>query len=267
MTRKIFLNEKFILILIVLNAIVIFIEGFHFEDTQYNFTLELFDNFFTVLFLMEMAIKINYLGYSKYFSSNWNIFDFILIIIAIPSLISLLLHISLPDLAFLLALRTLRIFKFLRVIRFLPGVSKILNGAYRAAKSSIIIIISFIILNFVISLISCFMFRDLSAENFGDPLTSFYSIFQVFTIEGWYEIPDSIIENMESKVMIFFTRLYFIIVLFVGGIFGLSLVNSVFVDSMIADNNSELEKKLDNLNDKVSYLIKQTDRIENNKKN
>ena len=32
-------------------------------------------------------------------------------------------------------------------------------------------------------------------------------------------------------------------ILITGGIFGLSLVNSIFVDAMVADNNDEIEKK------------------------
>ena len=56
--------------------------------------------------------------------------------------------------------------------------------------------------------------------------------------------------------------MYFIFVVFSGGIFGLSLVNSIFVDAMVSDNNDELEKKIDNLETKITLLINQ-----NNNKN
>ncbi|MCC5915743.1 MAG: hypothetical protein JJU02_00295 [Cryomorphaceae bacterium] len=74
-------------------------------------------------------------------------------------------------------------------------------------------------------------------------------------MEGWYEIPDSMIENNTfSPFVEFFIRIYFVTILFVGGIFGLSLVNSIFVDSMISDNNNPLEEKIENLNKKVDEL-------------
>ncbi len=48
-----------------------------------------------------------------------------------------------------------------------------------------------------------------------------------------------------------------------GGILGLSLVNSIFVDAMVSDNNDELQndvnnmsKKIDTLNTKIEELIK-----------
>lgn len=44
-------------------------------------------------------------------------------------------------------------------------------------------------------------------------------------------------------------------ILITGGIFGLSLVNSIFVDAMVQDNNDELEKKVDLLNKKIDRLL------------
>jgi len=52
--------------------------------------------------------------------------------------------------------------------------------------------------------------------------------------------------------------LVFIFILLTGGIFGLSLVNSIFVDAMVSDNNDELEKKIDDLNEKVSKLLEKS---------
>jgi len=49
--------------------------------------------------------------------------------------------------------------------------------------------------------------------------------------------------------------LYFIFVVLTGGIFGLSLVNSIFVDSMVSDNNDELEKKIDSLDSKIIKIL------------
>jgi voltage-gated sodium channel len=101
------------------------------------------------------------------------------------------------------------------------------------------------------------MFRELAPEYFKDPLLALYSIFKVFTVEGWFEIPDTIAARA-SETVAFFVRIYFIIILFFGGIFGLSLVNSIFVDSMISDNNDEIERKLVEMDKKIERLLKQT---------
>jgi voltage-gated sodium channel len=49
--------------------------------------------------------------------------------------------------------------------------------------------------------------------------------------------------------------MYFIFVVISGGIFGLSLVNSIFVDAMVSDNNDELENKIDLLDQKIDKLL------------
>ena len=85
-----------------------------------------------------------------------------------------------------------------------------------------------------------------------------YSIFKIFTTEGWNLIPDAIASKTSPGVAILSTA-YFIMILVTGGILGMSLVNSIFVDAMVEDNNDELEAKMDDMNEKIDHL---TDTIE-----
>jgi voltage-gated sodium channel len=82
-----------------------------------------------------------------------------------------------------------------------------------------------------------------------------YSIFRLFTIEGWYDMPEAIATN-GGTTMAVLARIYFSILLFMGGIIGMSLVNSIFVDAMAADNNDEVLEKLNELEKKVDKLGK-----------
>ena len=132
-----------------------------------------------------------------------------------------------------------------------------LNGIGRALKSSYIIILLFFLTNFILSTISFNLFKPVSSEHFGDPLTALYSIFKIFTVEGWYEIPEEIASKF-GFVQSWLVKLYFISILFIGGIFGLSIVNSLFVEGMI--NNEEDDKRFDD-------IIERLDRIEKNHKN
>jgi voltage-gated sodium channel len=65
-----------------------------------------------------------------------------------------------------------------------------------------------------------------------------------------------------SKSATFFIYLYFIFVVVTGGIIGLSLVNSIFVDSMVSDNNDVIEQKIDNLDNKLNNIIEKIDNHE-----
>lgn len=62
------------------------------------------------------------------------------------------------------------------------------------------------------------------------------------------------IADQTNTAIAFFSKLYFILILLTGGIFGLSLVNSIFVDAMVSDNNEDLEKKVDELSKEISRL-------------
>jgi voltage-gated sodium channel len=108
------------------------------------------------------------------------------------------------------------------------------------------------------------MFRDLDPEHFGNPVVAGYSIFQVFTVEGWNEIADGLEqraldgEHGNARLLVTGTRLFFVIAVLVGGILGLSLANAVFVDEMMADNTEALERKVDDL---AAELRKLSDRL------
>ena len=251
---RLFLNDRFILSLIILNSFTIFGEGFQEFSPTVLFYINLADSIITIFFLIEAIIKIRHLGWKEYIKSNWNKMDFILVAISLPSIVLLVVHSSLHGLAFLLIFRVLRVFKFFRLFRFIPGIDDLVKGVQRALKASIFVLFGFFVLNFIISVLSCYLFKELSPEYFGNPMKAMYSTFRVFTVEGWYEIPDKILKN-SSDMSSFIIKLYFVIVLIVGGILGLSLVNSIFVDSMVMDNNDDLERKIDILNDKIEVLL------------
>ena len=80
----------------------------------------------------------------------------------------------------------------------------------------------------------------------------------MFTIEGWYEIPDAIYDNVSESYQ-FLVRPYFIFILVLGGIVGMSLINSVFVDAMVSDNNDDVKAKLDELEKKIDKLLEKQD--------
>jgi len=253
MIKRLFLNDKFILILILLNAVIIFVGGFE-TSANNKYLLSLIDNFITGLFIVELIIKFKEFGIRGYFKSNWNKFDFILISLSFPTLFAFITNIEITSYSFLLVFRVMRVFKSFRFLKFIPGIEHLIKGINRALKASVIVLIGFVIYIFIIGIFSFYMFKETSPEHFGNPINSLYSIFRIFTVEGWYEIPEQLSQNLSSTTS-FFTYLYFIFVVITGGIFGLSLVNSIFVDAMVSDNNNELEKKIDDLNKKIDSLL------------
>ncbi len=253
MIKRLFLNDKFILILILINAVTIFIGGFEVSPNN-RLILLLTDNLITGLFIVELIVKFKEFGIRNYFKSNWNKFDFILIALSFPTLIAFIGNVEITSFSFLLVFRVMRVFKSFRFLKFIPGIEHLVTGISRALKASIVVLFGFGIYIFLIGIFSFYIFKEISPEYFGNPLNSLYSIFKIFTVEGWYEIPEQLTQGLTS-IASFFTYMYFIFVVITGGIFGLSLVNSIFVDAMVSDNNDELEKKIELLNNKIDKLL------------
>lgn len=254
--KQLFLNNTFILALILINAVVIILQ----ESGLDNIYLQVLDTFITTMFMVEAIVKIKHFGFKNYLKDDWNVLDFFLVIIAIPSLFSFIIP-QTSILSVLLSLRILRILKFFRLIKFFPNTDKLVKGLKIAIRDSSVVFITFLILILIFDLISCEMFGDVSPEYFGDPLASFYTTFRLCTVEGWYEIPDNVAQALGGGVKGSLVKFYFSALLFIGGIIGLSFVNSIFVDSMAYDNNDETNQKIDALSKQIEELNKKIDEL------
>lgn len=253
---RFFTDDFIVASVIVLNAIVLFLLSFD-ELLPYAFWLELIDAFFLGYFVLEAYVKIRVQGWKPYIRQGWNRFDFTIVLFGIPSIV-LLFYSDTPDhnLAFVFAFRVIRLIRFIRFFRFIPNLDELTAGVKRAFKASIFVFIAFFVYGFIIALISSRLFKDLSPELFGNPVKSFYSTFKVFSIEGWYEVPEKIIRHARlGGMQAFFTKLYFILIVITGGIFGLSIVNAIFVEEMVRDNNDELENRVQEMDQKIDRLL------------
>jgi voltage-gated sodium channel len=184
-------------------------------------------------------------------TSHWNQFDFIVTLIALPSLLNFFQEADVQTTMFL-SLRSLRVFRALRIakaariMRYIPDIDKLFQGLKAALKSCFVVVMGFIVLMLITSILSSTLFGEIAPEYFGNPGQSLYSTFRLFTIEGWFEIPD-VIAARSTKGMGMFAKIYFSIFLFSGGIIGVSLINSFFVDAMAEDNNEDVLIKLEEM--------------------
>ncbi len=239
---------------IIANSITLFVMGF--DEVHEDTILVFIDHSFTFFFVFEIMVKVYNKSWKEYISHLGNKFDFFLVILSIPSLLEI--FVVLPDVSYLLVFRLLRVLRILRFMRFIPNLSKMLEGIQRAFKASVFVMIALLIYNVLLGILSNHLFKAVAPEYFGDPLLSLYTIFQVFTVEGWHDIPEAIATNAGAgSAMAGFARVYFSIVLLTGGILGFSIMNAIFVDEMTMDNHKGMEKKIDDLNAKVERLLKE----------
>jgi voltage-gated sodium channel len=257
------MSGRNIMIAILANAVVIFLLYFpQIEKGNPIFykVLDIIDHLFIIVFLIEALVKISVLKPKAYFMDNWNVFDFIIVLVSLPSFLNFLPVFSFIHTSSFKLLRLFRLIRLIRFINFVPRMDSIIKGLARALKASVFVFIALVFLNLILALFTCHFYGNLVPDYFGDPLISSYYIFQMFTIEGWNEIPDIIATAAKEQGIAHYsiiagaTRLYFIIVVLTGGIFGMSMANAIFVDEMTSDNTQLVEEKMDMLQKQVAEL-------------
>ena len=242
--KQLLLNEKFILVVILINSMLIYAQVSGFE----NYYVGILDTICTFIFLFEMIVKQKEYGLRGYWRDGWNRLDGTLVILSLPSVAALFVPNDMVDLSFLMIFRLLRVMRFFRVLHFFPNFTKVIEGFKRAMRESYAILLSFLVIIVIFGLLNCSLFRDADPIHFGTPLRSIYAVFQICTVEGWYEIPNSLAEYYGiTTIVAEFVRLYFCFQLILGGIIGMSFINSIFVDAMVQDNNDEVSKKIDEI--------------------
>lgn len=249
--KKILLNEKLLLAIVILNVVVIFIQ----ECGVDHLALSLTDIVCTLIFIAEMVVKHREYGVKGYWRDRWNALDGIVTILSIPALLAYLI----PEIASINAIiifRALRVFKLFRTARRFPNLTEIWAGFKLALRQSAGFLLGYFIVIVVIAMFNSALFGKVAPQYFDTPLDAIYAVFQLFTVEGWYEIPNAVVGDL-SPVWVHIIRFYFCLLLIGGGIIGMSLINSIFVDALAADNNDDVKAKLDVLEQKLDRLMEQ----------
>lgn len=235
-------SERIVVSVILLNTIAIFIRAFPGVGEDTSFALLALDYFCTLYFVSELAIKIRLTSLATFLESGWNRFDLVVVVLSTPLLLSPMLDLS--DFGVVLLLRLGRLARFFRLLRFVPDGDRLWAGVRRGLRASVGVILALALYNFALGLAACYILGPLDPKHFGDPIVAVYSMFKVFTVEGWFTIPDVLAAKADSPLVGWGIRAFFAFAVTTGGILGLSMANAVFVDEMVMDNNRELEEEM-----------------------
>ncbi len=230
--------QYLILTIIVLNAITLGMETDAGILAKYGSLLFVLDTLFISIFTIEIVLKI-YAYRLNFFRNGWNIFDFVIVAVSI-----------LPFLSNLSVLRTLRILRALRLVSVTPVFRRVIQG-FMNALSGLMAVGSMLLLVFYVSAVMATkFFGEKFPEFFGSLGSSFYSLFQIMTLESWSM---SIVRPvMEEFPMAW---IFFILFILSTTFSVLNLLIGIIVNSMQQVHEKEMEVTHQQIQEQKHYQL------------
>ncbi|MCT4685653.1 MAG: ion transporter [Roseicyclus sp.] len=125
------------------------------------------------IFVIELGLKLIALG-PRFFRSGWNLFDFVIVGIALV-----------PAAQGLSVLRALRILRVLRVVSAAPRLRRVVEGFVTALPGMGSVFLLMGIIFYIGAVMATKLFAASFPEWFGSIGASLYTLFQVMTLESW----------------------------------------------------------------------------------
>ncbi len=167
------LFQRFIIVVIVLNAITLGLETAPRLVGNFMSVLQVLDFVFLTIFTIEIALKFVAYRFS-FFKSGWNVFDFLIVGVS-----------YLPFIEGLSVLRALRILRVLRLVSVVPAFRKV-TQAFFAALSGLATVGTILLLIFYVgAVMTTKLFGEDFPEWFGTIGHSLLTLFQIMTLESW----------------------------------------------------------------------------------
>jgi voltage-gated sodium channel len=166
-------TERLIIALILINAFTLGLETSPAVMAAIGPVLLILDKIILAVFVLELLAK--FVVYRlNFFKDPWNIFDLIVVGIALV-----------PASGPLTVLRALRVLRVLRLVTVVPSLKRVVSALLGAlpGMGSIILLLGLIF--YVGAVMSTKLFGASFPEQFGTLWGSAYTLFQVMTLEGW----------------------------------------------------------------------------------
>ncbi|OPZ02290.1 MAG: Ion transport protein [Alphaproteobacteria bacterium ADurb.BinA305] len=177
------------------------------------------------MFVVELALKL-FVYRLRFFRSGWNVFDFTIVAITLA-----------PTGEGLQVLRSLRILRALRLVSVVPSMRKVVNALLRAIPGMSSVLTLLLLVFYVAAVMSTKLFGASFPEWFGSIGESFYTLFQVMTLESWsMGIARPVMEAYP------YAWIFFVLFILLTTFAVLNLFIAIVVDSMSAVEHEEQEQ-------------------------
>jgi len=225
--------QNFIVALIVLNGITMGFETSKVFMAEYGSLITIFNTIVITVFTIEIILRI-YVYKTAFFKDPWSLFDFFVVGISLV-----------PTVDGLEILRVLRVLRLFRLVTVIPQMRKVIAALGSVIPGMMSIAAILILFFYVFAIMATQLYGKNFPEWFGSLGESFYTLFQIMTLESWSMGIVRPIMEVHPLAWIFF-----LIFIFVATFIMVNLIVAIVVDAMANINNGEEE-----------HIIKSTSKI------
>ncbi|XP_060714817.1 voltage-dependent T-type calcium channel subunit alpha-1G isoform X5 [Tachysurus vachellii] len=240
--RKIVDSKYFgrgIMIAILINTLSMGIE-YHEQPDELTNALEISNIVFTSLFSLEMLLKLLVYGPFGYIKNPYNIFDGIIVVISVWEIVG-------QQGGGLSVLRTFRLMRVLKLVRFMPALQRQLVVLMKTMDNVATFCMLLMLFIFIFSILGMHLFgckfgseRDGDTmpdrKNFDSLLWAIVTVFQILTQEDWNKV---LYNGMASTSPV--AALYFIALMTFGNYVLFNLLVAILVEGFQTEELSKRE--------------------------
>ncbi|CAO2644882.1 Voltage-dependent T-type calcium channel subunit alpha-1G [Lemmus lemmus] len=237
--RKIVDSKYFgrgIMIAILVNTLSMGIE-YHEQPDELTNALEISNIVFTSLFALEMLLKLLVYGPFGYIKNPYNIFDGVIVVISVWEIVG-------QQGGGLSVLRTFRLMRVLKLVRFLPALQRQLVVLMKTMDNVATFCMLLMLFIFIFSILGMHLFgckfaseRDGDTlpdrKNFDSLLWAIVTVFQILTQEDWNKV---LYNGMASTSS--WAALYFIALMTFGNYVLFNLLVAILVEGFQAEGDA-----------------------------
>lgn len=206
--------QMFIIGVIVINAITLGAETSTVLNANFGPLLTLIDHLALTIFTLELGARLYAFGW-KFFKDPWNVFDFVIVAIAL-----------IPAAGPLSVLRSLRILRALRLVAMVPSMRRVVTALVRSIPGLLSLSGLLALLVYIGGVIASNLFGDTGDPRFTGLGPTLLTLFQITTGDGWSDVMRDL---MEQKPLAW---IFFLVYLMVGSFTMLNLFIAVVCSAM-----------------------------------
>jgi len=228
---------KFIIYLIVLNGITMGLETSKTFMLNYESYTTIFNQFVITIFTIEIILRI-YVYRISFFKDPWSLFDFFVVAISLV-----------PTSGGFEILRTLRVLRLFRLVTAVPQMKKIVAAIVSVIPGMLSVIALMTLFFYISAIMSTQLFSEKFPEWFGTLGESFYTLFQIMTLESWSMGIVRPVMEVHPYAWVFFVPFIFVVTFVM-----INLVVAIIVDAMAILNQKEEQNILDEVQSNEMHI-------------